>query len=435
MSLCSRNYRNLVACGTAAFAFALLAWALRSSGYYPICPNDEANWIGIAHQLDAGVHWPVSGPAFINTVRAISETLQFSHTQSVSAIGIGGVFVSMLCLLWGYRKLALAGSSAILAGLALSSYFWAPLFESRPQQWGQILVFLGVILAWLWLHRKGGWAFFLIVPCIAVTHILSHAILVFVCSVLVIADFVERNPLTWRHFSLLMLLIASMGIYAWPNGPYAAMLADLEQAQMKNLLQMEPYKLTLPLFAGVSLMWLQRRWHWRPNWTAAVATSLERRRTATGLGLLCMVFTVQGVQAYLLPAEAWQPYEGSMLRFLVFQLGNVLFAIFFVFGIYGLLKGLRTQCFDSNMGRFLIWVLIAFSTLALLSIVASWWLLDTNWFLRILNYGIFFAAIVAALGISSVTQTWPRAATYALLGVGIVSSILAVIRPPQMLGC
>ena len=79
MSLCSRNYRNLVACGTAAFAFALLAWALRSSGYYPICPNDEANWIGIAHQLDAGVHWPVSGPAFINTVRAISETLQFSQ--------------------------------------------------------------------------------------------------------------------------------------------------------------------------------------------------------------------------------------------------------------------------------------------------------------------------------------------------------------------
>ena len=124
-----------------------------------------------------------------------------------------------------------------------------------------------------------------------------------------------------------------------------------------------------------------------------------------------------------------------MLRFLAFQLGNVMFAIFFVVGIYGLVEGLRTQRFDPVMGRLLIWVLIAFTTLALLSIAASWWLLDTNWFFRVLNYGIFFAAIVTAVGISSATKTWPRAATYALLGVGMVASILAVVRPPQLLGC
>ena len=87
------------------------------------------------------------------------------------------------------------------------------------------------------------------------------------------------------------------------------------------------------------------------------------------------------------------------------------------------------------MGRLLIWVLIAFATLALLSIAASWWLLDTNWFLRVLNYGIFFAAIVTAIGIASATKSWPRAATYALLGVGMAASILAVVRPPQLLGC
>ncbi|MEG1280594.1 MAG: hypothetical protein RSD57_09105 [Comamonas sp.] len=435
MSLGSRSYRPWCGFGAAALVFALLAAILRSSGSYPICHNDEVNWIGIAHQLDAGVHWPVSGPAFIHTVRALSEHLQLSHVQSISIVGVGGVFISLLLLLWGYRKLALAGPVSILAGLALSSYFWAPLMESRPQQWGQMLVFLGVICAWLWLHRQGGWAFFLIVPCIAVTHILSHAVLVFLCGMLVIADFLEKRPLTWRHFRLLLFVVASMGVYVWPNGPYAAMLVDLEQAQMKRLLQAGPYLVVLPLFAGIALMWVQRRWHWRPSWTEAVANSLERRRTATGLGLLCIVFTTLAIQAYLLPAQAWLPYGGSMLRFLVFQLGNVMFAAFFVVGVYGLVDGLRTQRFDPVMGRLLIWVLIAFAALALLSIAASWWLLDTNWFLRILNYGIFFAAIVTAIGIARVTRTWPRAGAYALLGVGMVASILAVVRPPQWLGC
>ncbi|MBB6576285.1 hypothetical protein HNP33_000333 [Comamonas odontotermitis] len=435
MSPGSRSWRSWYGSAAAALAFALLAWALRSSGSYPICHNDEVNWVSIAHQLDAGVHWPVSGPAFIHTVRALSEQLQFSHTQSISMVGIGGVFVSMLLLLWGYRKLALAGSAAILAGLALSSYFWAPLMESRPQQWGQMLVFLGVICAWLWLHRQGGWAFFLIVPCIAVTHILSHAILVFLCGMLVIADFLEKRPLTWRHFSLLLVVVASMGVYAWPHGPYAAMLADLEQVQMQRLLQAGPYLAALPLVAGMALMGVQRKWHWRPSWTEAVATGLERRRTATGLGLLCIVFTALAIQAYLLPAQAWLPYGGSMLRFLAFQLGNVMFAVFFVVGIYGLIDGLHAKRYNPLMGRLLIWVLIAFATLALLSIAASWWLLDTNWFLRVLNYGIFFAAIVTAIGIANATKTWPRVAMYTLLGVGMVASILAVVRPPQLLGC
>ena len=115
-----------------ALAFATLAWVLRTWGSYPICHNDEVNWIGIAQQLDAGVRWPVSGPIFIYTVRRLSEQLQVSHAQSISLLGIGGVFVSVLLLLWGYRKLALAGSAAILAALALSSYFWPPLIESRP---------------------------------------------------------------------------------------------------------------------------------------------------------------------------------------------------------------------------------------------------------------------------------------------------------------
>ena len=70
---------------------------------------------------------------------------------------------------------------------------------------------------------------------------LSHAILIFLCGMLVIADFMEKRPLTRRHLGLLLFVVASMGVYAWPHGPYAAMLADLEQAHLKRLLQAGPY--------------------------------------------------------------------------------------------------------------------------------------------------------------------------------------------------
>ena len=415
--------------------FAVVAWALRAYGRYPVCHNDEVNWIDIAAQLDLGVHWPVSGPAFIETVRLISEEAQIKHVQSISLLGIGCVFLSIVLLFWGYRKFALAAPGMVLAALALSSFFWAPLVESRPQQWGQMLVFVGVICAWLWLHRQGGWMFFLIVPCIAVTHILSHAILIFLCAVLVLADFMERRPITQRHLAVLIALFVSLGIYLLPQGPYAAMMADLEHAQFKRMLAGSSYLLVLPVVLVASLICAQRRWHWRPSWTDAVSRTLERQRTAIALSLLCLVLTALTMQAYLLPAEAWLPYKGSWWRFVLVQSGNLMFAAFFVLGIFGLSSGIRSGVYHPRMGRLLILLLIALGLLSSFAIAASWWMLHTNWFLRVLNYGIFFAAIVSAIGIQSSTRNWSRHARWALLAFGTLASLIAVVRPPDILGC
>ena len=140
--------------------FVAIAFALRFYAGYPICPNDEASWIYIAGQLDRGVHWPVSGPAFIETARELSRQIGGDHARTIPLIGIVGVFVAISSFVWGYRKFNMVSVSQVLIALALSSYFWAPLMEARPQQWGQILVFLGVISGWCWLHRKGGWLFF-----------------------------------------------------------------------------------------------------------------------------------------------------------------------------------------------------------------------------------------------------------------------------------
>lgn len=419
----------------AGLVFAAAAWAMRFYGRYPVCHNDEANWIDIARQLDMGVDWPVSGPVFIGVLRELSKGIQITHAQSISLLGIGCVFLSVWLLLWGYRKLALATPYMVLVALALSSYFWAPLIESRPQQWGQILVFTGVICAWLWMHRQGGWLFFVVVPCVAATHILSHAILVFLSTTLVLADFLDRRPLTRRHLIILLVLLLSLGIYLLPHGPYAAMLVDLEKAQFRRILAGGRYILLLPILLCVCVVVAQRYCHWCPNWTDTIAHTLERQRTAIALSLLCVVFMTLAMQAYLLPAEAWLPYKGSILRFVLVQLGNLMFAGFFVAGIFQLVSGIRSGRFAPSMGRLLVLLLIALGLLSCLSITASWWMLHTNWFLRVLNYGIFFAAIVSAIGIQASTQRWPHYARWALLAVGCLASVIAVVRPPDILGC
>ncbi|THU02834.1 hypothetical protein E9531_06965 [Lampropedia puyangensis] len=415
--------------------FAVLAWAMRFHGGYPICHNDEVNWMGIAEQLDSGVHWPVSGPAFIETVRFISANAELPHAHTLSALGIGCVFLSILLLWWGYRKLGLVSPASVLMALVLSSYFWAPLMESRPQQWGQMLVFAGIICAWQWLHRQGGWMFFLIVPVIAVLHILSHAILIFLCAVLVFVDCLERRPLGIRHVLLGVYLLISLGIYLLPHGPYAAMLMDLQQVHLKRF--WATGNTVFWVLGGGAILFLLclRYGHWRPSWNDAIAQAMLRNSTAMALSLMCIVLTALAMQAYLLPAAAWMPYKGSLLRFVFVQLGNVLFAAFFVVGIFGLVSGVRADQFDVQKARVLIVLLIGFGALSGVAIAASWWLLDTNWFLRVLNYGVFFAAIICSIGVRITMQSRPIYAIWGVLGAGVLASIIAVIRPPQLLGC
>ena len=79
-------------------------------------------------------------------------------------------------------------------------------------------------------------------------------------------------------------------------------------------------------------------------------------------------------------------------------------------------------------------------TLTILAAVAalagSFWALDTNWFLRLVNYGVLFAAPVAGVGLVRALQ-WLRPAWAAWTGVGLATivSVLSVVRPPALLGC
>lgn len=418
-----------------AALFALLACVMRVLLDYPLCVNDEKNWIGIAQQLDRGVAWPVSGPAFVNTLRQAAWYTDSSHAQVMPWMGVCGVFIVVGGLSWGYYRLGLKTLVPVFATLALSSYFWAPLLEARPQQWGQLAVFLGTISAWRWLQHRGGLAFFVALPAVAFTHILSHAVLVFLCLVLVVAHSMAQRRWTLRHLVVALLAIASFAVYAWPGGPYTDMLRDLRQAHFQHW----PLSLPMSLAAlalAAALVWASRHlWQQQAHWPALVAARLLRHQRAVGWALCIAALVMLSMQAYLLPAQAWEPYEDSWLRFVLFQSGNLLFAGFLLVGAGRWLGGFHHSRIDPGMARFLVCVLVGIALLGLLSVAASWWLLDTNWLLRVLNYGIFFAAVPAALGMEHVSRHWPHWRRGLLLGMGMAASVLAVVRPPMLLGC
>lgn len=426
--------RWLGACAI-ALGFALLAWMLRAYAGYPACNYDEAHWLAIARTVDEGVDWPVSGPAFLYLIRTLANGSGLGYPAMFNAAGVGGVLAAILALLWGYRRLAPTGAGMVLAALALSSYFWAPLLEARPQQWGQVLVLCGALGCWLWLQRRGGWFWFLLLPVTALTHILSHAILLWLCSVLVLADYFEGKPFTRRQAAAGLALLSSLAVYLWPEGPYSAMLFDIVHVHLRRMLGFIPALGAAALAACMLVAVLRRRWHWRAEWSQSAGHLLLRHRAAAHACALLLIAAALALQAWLLPAHAWQPYGGSAWRFLLFQSGNLLFAAFFALGVPPFITLLLEGRGEPLMGRFLVWCLLAFGILGTAAIIASAWLLDTNWFLRLLNYGLLFAGPIAAMGIAQAMAS-PRAAwPILLIPLGCLASLLFTVRPLGILGC
>lgn len=418
-----------------ALTFTLCAVSVRVFFGYPRCQNDELNWIHIAHSLDKGVDWPVSGPSFMYVLRELKSLTQMQYAHLISGMGIFSVFVGTLLIILGYSRLRITRPGVILVALSLSSYFWVPLLEARPQQWGQIQVFIGSIAVWLWLHKRGGWLFFPVLILASVSHILSHAILVFMCATLALADYFENRPLTRRHAIVIACVLLSLGIYLLPSGPYQTMLRDIEQIHLRKLLVVAPYLGAAALAMIFALLTLQPRLHWRPDWSHATARYALTHQRRISILVLAIFFVAMAIQASVLPAASWLPYGGSIWTFFIFQTGNLLFALLFIHGLFAFLRAVSDQAIDLSHARMLVWSLIAFAALGAITLIASFWMHDSNWVLRLINYCILFAAPIAALGLEQFQVLKRRPLLYLLILPFIFVSIGQAVRPIGYLGC
>lgn len=404
-------------------AAAMSAVLARWWGGYPNCPTDELNWAHIAHQLDQGVHWPVSGPLHVALLRMLAGSLRLDYRQTLALMGVLFVPLAMLVMTWRYRRMGVTPLRMSLLALCLSSYFWAALIESRPQQWGQVLVLLGGTSLWLFLSRRGPWLVYAATLVLtAFTHILSFALLVMLSLWLMGYFFLLREISLRALAACLAALALSALVFVVPGSPYQAMLHDIAQHHLRGNGWRIAGLAALGMVAlGVFLVQRNRMRHSLLPWFEQRLRRARARPVLFGLGTLAVVAGVLSLQAAILPADAWRPYGGSVPRFVLSQTGNLAFAGLVVAGWIDVVT--RADA-PASLRAFAVMGL-GWAVIAALLLATSMFLLDTNWLLRVLNYAILFGAPLAAVPLATLLRHRPAAW---LLAVGIagVSFMLAV---------
>ena len=386
-----------------------LAWMARLWWGYPHFPCDEHNWAFIAQQMDDGVEWPISGPLFFFLIREVAQIWSLTYAKSLAVVGTLSVPIALVGIMTAYRLLGVVQPGLSLMLLCTSTYFWAPLLESRPQQLGQILVMMGIAVGWrmlrsnrctLWLWL--GWSgILLLTTCV---HILSAGVLMALVGGNALVLYVLRMTRPGVLVCMALAAIPAVAVLTFPNGPYTSMLQDIYR---NHILWSNVSKIILPATAATAVMvlivfWLSRQPLHQPLEIAFRLFSASPRYWLTGVAIVAVLIMV--AQATLLPIESWQPYAGSIALFLFAQSGNLFFFLM-------LLLGFGCACQEYRHRRHVLqWqtltvMLLCICTLSVLALLASLFLLNTNWMLRLISYGIFIVAPFAAAGLSR-SRNW-----------------------------
>lgn len=417
----------LVLCGF------LLALAARTWGGYPNCASDEHNWVFISHEVARGVNWPISGPWHFGWVQKLASTQGLAHERAMAMMGLFSVPVLLLVMGYAYHLQGVCRPGSLVLVLCTSTYFLAPLFESRPQQWGQVLVLLGVTLGWRAINGLGAWwPYALVLVLTAGVHILSFAILV-ACSLIfwsLLYGLQKSTPPV--AFRMASCLLAGLVLFFLPEGPYASMVDDVSRHHWRGVKTLDAsavvWGLVVVGLAGAVLLLRQQLFR---RLASAALASLDKHPAAvvSALGFLALALLV--LQAGMLPAEAWSPYGGSILLFGISQSGNLFFIGLLAWGLVAARKS-YLQGRDQALIHTHTVLLLAMGVITVAALLVSYWTLHTNWLLRVLNYGTLFMAPFAAMGLSQIKN---RSVQWTLLLLMMTISLVSVVRPPAVFNC
>jgi hypothetical protein len=419
------------------------ATGLREIGGYPRCPADEAVWGVILDGLANGVDWPVSGPLFVWLARLVGQIGNLSSSVALAVLGELAVPVVLGIAFWAYGRLAPLDRRWLLPVLLTSSYFWAPLLESRPQQWGQFLVLAGNVAFWLgYRGRLSWWPFVGVLGLTALFHLLSFAILLWcVLAIWLFLAWVKREGSPAGMALPLLAMCGAVLVVMWPAGPYRAMLVDIREHQWHGPMTV------LPILAGMFLLLLIAGTRWAVqgftnrfsnitrSLTGQIGYWLDERPAFFLMGTSLLALLALLMQASLLPSAAWQPYRGSWGIFVVAQSGNLFFL-----GLWlgGLLEARRSYLAGRQRERIEITLVlsVALAVLSSVALVGSLAMLHTNWMLRVIDYAVLVTAPLAALGLrrwlaGRAGRAWRWLIVLLFCGI----SLLSTLHPSAMFDC
>jgi hypothetical protein len=416
-----------------AAAATLAGVALRAWTGYPLDPSDERNWIAIAAQVASGADWPISGPLHFSATQALAEWAGMSHASALAALGVATTPAVLLAYAISYRLIGLPHAWPALLLLCTSTYFWAPLLESRPQQWGQALVMLCTTLAWHGLVRAAQpqrrlWLAWCLLFLIASwVHLLSSAVILMLCATLAFGVAVCRPNHLHRVLAWVLAALPGLVVMVLPDGPYRRTWFDVGHQQ----LQLDRPGLWVAALSAAATLWvlatLFRRF--APQLLARGLAQLQNHPRPWAAALMAGVLLLLVLQASLLPADAWVLYQGSVGQFALRQVGNLLFLAMFVLGL------LHVACTphlrEAPAWQGLAALLAGAGLLAVAALAGSTLMVFTNWMLRVINYTLPMAAPFAAAGF--LHWHMPAAGKLLLLAGAVSLSLLAAGHPQLLL--
>lgn len=437
----SSGWREYGSVGLTMVLALVLAALARAMLGYPPCQVDERNWAAIARIVQSGQEWPISGPLHFKTSQLLAAAWSLEPETALALLGMASAPAVVFGLWLAYRWMGLPNPWQALALLATSSYFWAPLLDSRPQQWGQALLVMGLALLWRALHEprpsdprwRLGWA--AVAALTAAVHILSFAFLLFAAAAMVLTRSMRSPAVSGGWALLLSGVVPGLLLILLVPPLYGLMIRDL----LDN--HLGPRKvaiLAVGLAALGALAYALHRARQQvgpkvQRWAQAALSRLAAIRPrvifSTGLVAAAALLTTQ---ALILPPEAWIPYRGSVALFFGAQAGNLFLLLVLALGVSRLLA-ISSGTNDTPAGRLqpLLFALCgSFAALCAAGLAASFLMLHTNWLLRTLNFGLPLIVPVASLAFRAAPhRTWLVCLPFAAL------SYIAAVRPSAVFSC
>ena len=399
---------------------------------YPWCTdgNDETFWAVILEARTQGFHYPISGLFFVELLGWLVPQIGLSFSSGISWFGMLSVPALIAVAAVFYRRALPELFWPVFAALALTAYFWAPLIESKPQQWGQ---WGALICGWLLCRNLVGgrsWvAFALGATTVAFLHILSFGILFAITGWVWLFYLLLGRTSVVAGVRAALCFVPGLAVLLWPNGPYAISVDVILHDHITDANAMRALAGAVVAVALLALVLaLRRRSH-----DAVSVRVVKFGRPIVFWGLLLTSTACLAVQAALLPTHYWQFYDYSSGRFLLSQAGNVLFAVFVLQGAAQLVEDWSKGVLSAAMQHFAA-LGLATALTAGLALLITLWTIDTNWLLRVMSYLALFAAPLAARSLLLAYRARPRL-TSAICGGAALVSVLSSLRWSGLIDC
>ncbi len=395
-------------------------------------PSDEANYVQILTDVDAGKEPVISGPGYVIALMVLYNLTGLNFASLSSYVGIIVAITLVAIIYRTYRKrLGPTWSISSIVLLLSTSYFLWPMIEGRPQQVGMGLVFGGVILYHRYLENK---EFPLALSVVLVIIFFYH-----ILSLLVLSGMIFI--IWWYWFCMKRTTIKSLVLPAVLNILFVAMFMsnDLLYDQMNGGVEwmvqtssMGPIAnwtlllILIPITMAliVPVTWAVGKYELLPK-----LFSLARSHAKVfiiGIGVLAGLAFI--LQFFLISDIYSAKYHDNFGYFIIMSLGNIGFGAAFLYGSYLFITQHRKESpfFTACIALMVLGVLVIGASLVLPEGF-------NNWLIRTVNYWTMFAAPIGGIALLRSSTRAPWLQRYILPALAVLS-LINISRDPDLFG-